>query len=342
MSPFRKTARDSRIPAILLTPVYLHPAAVAPRTHCRKHPFNASGEDFVLDSDDGEARQGTLLLMVHLSRIERPFGPEPMHFLRSLSLPIKPSLVFCRLMSASVLINGVSVPVTASCDCDLEEVLRSPNFFNWTKKVDSGLLVKSIDVQSVDMFGNGRIGFIKFKSLVYKSSFPNGRHIPGIVFMRGPSVGILLVLNCNGKKYTILTCQPRFPIADSAFTEIPAGVFDGEVFSGVAAKELKEEVGITIRAESLVDMTEQVYGGRYPGMYPSPGGCDEYIKLFLYEQDVSAEQLDSFKGKATGLMEEGEYISLKVVELDRLIEETSDAKALCAFTLYQYLQSKKQ
>ena len=130
--------------------------------------------------------------------------------------------------------------------------------------------------------------------------------------------------------------------ADSAFTEIPAGVFDGEVFSGVAAKELKEEVGITISAESLVDMTEQVYGGRYPGMYPSPGGCDEYIKLFLYEQDVSAEQLDSFKGKATGLMEEGEYISLKVVELDRLIEETSDAKALCAFTLYQYLQSKKQ
>ena len=41
-------------------------------------------------------------------------------------------------------------------------------------------------------------------------------------------------------------------------------------------------------------------------------------------------------------MEEGEYISLKVMELDRLIEETSDAKALCAFTLYQYLQSKKQ
>lgn len=245
-------------------------------------------------------------------------------------------------MSTSVVINGASVPVTASCDCDLEQVVQSPNFINWTKKVDSGLLVKSIDVQSVDTFGNGRIGFVKFKSLVFKSTIPNGRHIPGIVFMRGPSVAILMVLNCNGKKYTILTCQPRFPIADSSFTEIPAGVFDGEVFSGVAAKEIKEEVGITIDGASLVDMTEKVYGNRYPGIYPSPGGCDEYIKLFLYEKDVSEEELDSFKNKATGLMEEGEYICLKVVELDHLLEETSDAKALCALTLYHYLHSKKQ
>lgn len=243
-------------------------------------------------------------------------------------------------MSESVVISGVSIPVTASCKCNLSEVLQCQNFINWTQKIDSELDVRSIDIQSVDYFGNGKIGFIKFKSLVYKKSVSEGRHIPGIVFMRGPSVAILLVLKCNGMKYTIVTCQPRAPIADSSFTEIPAGVFDGEQFAGVAAKELKEEVGITIDSSQLVDMTAAVYGSRYPGIYPSPGGCDEYIKLFLYEKDVTKEELDSYMGKATGLMEEGEYICLKVIPLDLLITETSDAKALCAYSLYNYLSSK--
>lgn len=244
-----------------------------------------------------------------------------------------------RFMSTTVQIAGKAVPVTASCPCDLEAIVKSPNFVNWTKRIDSELDVRSIDVQSVDMFGNGRIGFVKFKSLVFKKSVPEGRHIPGIVFMRGPSVAILLVLHCEGEKYTVVTRQPRVPIADSCFTEIPAGVFDGDQFSGVAAKELKEEVGIVIDSGSLVDMTKAVYGDKYPGIYPSPGGCDEFIKLFLYEKEVTREELDSYRDKATGLMEEGEYICLKVIPLESLLTETSDAKALCALSLYNYLSA---
>ena len=244
-------------------------------------------------------------------------------------------------MSEFIKIGGRSVPVTASCECNLKDVLACPNFIQWYTKIDSELDVRSIDVQSVDYFGSSRVGFIKFKSLVYKKSIPDGRHIPGIVFMRGPSVAILLVLKCEEKKYTIVTCQPRTPIANSSFKEIPAGVFDGDQFAGVAAKELKEEVGLEIDSSCLVDMTERVYGDRYPGVYPSAGGCDEYIRLFLYEKDVSREELDSYKGKATGLMEEGEYICLKVLPLEDLVTETSDAKALCALTLYNYLSSKK-
>lgn len=243
-----------------------------------------------------------------------------------------------RNMSTTLSIRGSIVPVTSSCQCNVEEIIQSPHFTRWLNQLDDGLTVRSIDIQSVDYFGNGKIGFIKLKSLVYKTSNLEGKNIPGIVFMRGPSVAILLVLNCNGKKYTIVTRQPRVPIANSNFTEIPAGVFDGEVFAGVAAKELKEEVGIVIDASSLVDLTKEVYGSRYPGIYPSPGGCDEFIKLFLYEKDVSEEELASFKGKATGVMEEGEYICLKVIELDQLIEETSDVKALCALSLYNYIR----
>ena len=55
---------------------------------------------------------------------------------------------------------------------------------------------------------------------------------------------------------------------------------------------------------------------------------------------MTKEELDSYMGKATGLMEEGEYICLKVIPLDSLVKETSDAKALCAYSLYNYLSSK--
>lgn len=255
----------------------------------------------------------------------------------SLSKLIHPIL---KRMSSSITIRGVSVPITASCQCNLEEIIKNTNFTYWYNHIDEGLSVRSIDIQNVDYFGNGKIGFIKFKSLVYKSSNPEGRHIPGIVFMRGPSVAILLVLHCNGKTYTIVTRQPRVPIANSSFTEIPAGVFDGEVFAGVAAKELKEEVGIVIDEKNLIDLTKEVYGDRYPGIYPSAGGCDEYIKLFLYEKEVTESELNSFKDKATGVMEEGEYICLKVLELDQLIQETSDVKAICAYSLYQVYKNK--
>ena len=267
------------------------------------------------------------------------FVPSALYSMIHIRFGISNWLGQIRSMSTTVHIAGRAVPVTASCSCDLEAIVKCPNFVNWTKHIDSELDVRSIDVQSVDMFGNGRIGFIKFKSLVFKKSVPEGRHIPGIVFMRGPSVAILLVLRCEGKEYTVVTRQPRVPIANSCFTEIPAGVFDGDQFSGVAAKELKEEVGIVIDSSQLVDMTKAVYGDKYPGIFPSPGGCDEFIKLFLYEKDVTREELDSYRDKATGLMEEGEYICLKVIPLESLLTETSDAKALCSLSLYHYLSS---
>ena len=34
-------------------------------------------------------------------------------------------------------------------------------------------------------------------------------------------------------------------------------------------------------------MTEMVYGGtEYKGVYPSAGGCDEFMRIFLYRKEV--------------------------------------------------------
>jgi hypothetical protein len=59
--------------------------------------------------------------------------------------------------------------------------------------------------------------------------------VPGIVFMRGGAVGILVILECEGKEYTILTYQARVPVGSSNVPEVPAGMLDTEGnFKGVA------------------------------------------------------------------------------------------------------------
>ena len=104
------------------------------------------------------------------------------------------------------------------------------------------LFIKAVEVQSVDMFGP-RVGFIKFKSTaVINIGGPEGAvMVPGIVFMRGGAVGILVILECEGKEYTILTYQARVPVGVHNLPEVPAGMLDGSGnFKGVAADEIAE------------------------------------------------------------------------------------------------------
>ncbi len=51
---------------------------------------------------------------------------------------------------------------------------------------------------------------------------------------------------------------------------------------------------------------------RYRGMYPTVGGSDEFIRLFLFRKEVSAEEMAALQGKLGGCVEEGEVISLEV------------------------------
>jgi len=206
------------------------------------------------------------------------------------------------------------------------------------------ITVNSVNIQSIDYFGHSRIGFMKLQATAVNEA---GKFVAGIVFLRGPAVGMLVILKLNqpgspdhGKEFTIVTIQPRIPIGEARFAEIPAGMLDDGQFAGVAAKELKEETGIDIQEDELIDLSGLAYNGKYPGMYPSAGGCDEVLRLFCYRTTVTKEQLDSYQNKLTGVVEEGESISLKVIPLEDLWLEAPDAKALSAMYLYNMLTVK--
>jgi ADP-sugar diphosphatase len=241
-------------------------------------------------------------------------------------------------VQAEVSINGVAVPVTAEPSIDVKVALASVPFTRWASTLCPEFSVKQIHLQSVDMFGP-RVGFLKLRAFIVDTA--TGKQVPGIAFLRGGAVAVLVVLECEGEEYTLLTRQPRAPIGIHRFPEIPAGMLDGlGHFAGVAAKEMEEETGIKLDVDDLFNMTEAIYGDRFRGMIPSAGGCDERLHLFAHRRSVTRDELDAMQGRVHGAVDENEHIVLDLVPLADLDLITPDAKALSALTLYRRLRTQ--
>ena len=240
-------------------------------------------------------------------------------------------------MANTIVINNITCPVECAPGLDLERCIKSPLLNQWISKVSPKIRVDKVVVSSVDYFGP-RVGFLKIEAHAYY----NGIRIPGICFLRGGAVSILVLLECEGETYIILTRQPRVPVGSDGLLELPAGMLDGSgAFAGVAAKELAEETGIVLKAEDLVDLTaltNKLEGALpYDGMLPSAGGCDEFLRLLFHKRTVTRAELDAMRGKATGLIEEGEVIVLDIVRYADAWKVCRDSKLLSSMFLYERL-----
>ena len=131
--------------------------------------------------------------------------------------------------------------------------------------------------------------------------------------------------------------------------ELPAGMLDDSgTFSGGAAKEISEETGLEIPASELINMTELALPSSVDedseehlqqGVYPSPGGSDEFISIFLWQKRIPRDQLKEWRGKLTGLRSEGEKITLMLARLEDLWKVGArDGKTLAAWALYEGLK----
>ncbi|KAJ8766149.1 hypothetical protein K2173_021666 [Erythroxylum novogranatense] len=239
---------------------------------------------------------------------------------------------------------GQPVEVTALpgvSDSDFRNAIESSLFKQWLKNLQSptgvlangAFLLKRVLIQGVDMFGQ-RLGFLKFKANIIDKE--TEEKVPGIVFARGPAVAVLILLESGNETYAVLTEQARVPTGRLVL-ELPAGMLadDQGDFVGTAAREVEEETGIHLKLEDMIDLTaflEQSTGCR---IFPSPGGCDEEISVFLYKGRVDKEVITQLQGKESGLREHGELIKVRVVPYGQLWRMTADAKVLMAIALYE-------
>lgn len=256
--------------------------------------------------------------------------------------------------AVTIAIHGTPVPITAPVGLDPTLALGFRPFQQWAASLDPRFSVSAIALQSVDMFGP-RVGFLK---LVATATFA-GRPVPGVVFLRGGAVAVLPVLRCGGERWVVCCRQPRLAVGRH-YLEIPAGMLDGSgAFSGVAAKEMKEETGLAITEAELVDLTALAYGcgegggagsgggggggesgSVGEGMYPSVGACDEFLRLLYYSKDVGPDFLRELQGRVAGNAEENEVIHIELVKYEELWKRCSDGKSLAAMTLLERLAAE--
>lgn len=267
-----------------------------------------------------------------------------------------------------------SLPIQLPSDLQRVQLLQFPAFKTWIATLQKTLSMqytdpshpfhknpyklRSINVQSCDYFKGGRLGFVKLSADVRTD---DDQTFPGAVFMRGGSVAMMLVLtetDSSGKatgpdEHVILTVQPRIPAGSLNFIELPAGMIDDSgTFSGAAAKEIKEETGLSIAEDELIDMTKLAIGSRstaegetleeshlQQAIYPSPGGCDEFMPIFLARKKMSREEIGDLQGKLTGLRNHGEKITLRICKVMDLWKiGARDGKTLAALALYEGLR----
>lgn len=106
-----------------------------------------------------------------------------------------------------------SLPVTCPPELSKEALSQFPAFRVWFAALQRSLsrqqdsshefhsdpyVLRKIDVQSVDFFKGGRLGFVKLKADVSNAA---GESLPGSVFLRGGSVAMLVSI-LSLKHYT--------------------------------------------------------------------------------------------------------------------------------------------
>ncbi|KAJ4806409.1 hypothetical protein LUZ62_018975 [Rhynchospora pubera] len=279
---------------------------------------------------------------------------------RATNLAITTTSRKCKLLSVrmassqsaatSSLTRDVALPGFAPVQVVAGPGLSEPDFSNaidcslfkqWLKNMhgEKGILTNErisliqVQIQGVDMFGS-RVGFLKFKADIIDKE--TGAKIPGIVFSRGPAVAMLILLESGGQTYAVLTEQVRVPVG-KFILELPAGMLDDDQgdFVGTAVREVEEETGLKLKVEDMINLTSFLDHTTGQGVFPSPGGCDEDLRFFLYRGKVDGETLKMLQGKETGLRDHGELIKVHVVPYSKLWRTTSDAKVLCAIALYE-------
>lgn len=202
-----------------------------------------------------------------------------------------------------------------------KELLYDAHKFKlWKQNLENnGLKINQITEQFTRHRHNGEV---LFSLLMLDAETPEGDKIPPICFLKGEVVSMLVCLidEKTKDKYLLLVKQRR--IAEGGYTyEHPAGMVDGtQTPLEIAVQEIREETGLEIKAEDLVNLSPE------RRLFPSTGTSDEAMYFFFIEITLPLEKILSYANKNMGTTYEFERITTHVVpfiEGHQLINNTN-------------------
>eukprot|EP00301_Raphidiophrys_heterophryoidea_P003326 c11506_g1_i3.p1 GENE.c11506_g1_i3~~c11506_g1_i3.p1 ORF type:complete len:632 (+),score=147.33 c11506_g1_i3:45-1898(+) len=234
----------------------------------------------------------------------------------------------------------------------LEKLTTFSAFTNWIQRIanDPTVLIESIRVKSLDVF-TSKNGFVEIEVFYTIEGDPKQRREE--IFLRGGAISILIVLNCEGEEYTLVTKTARTPTGRDYLVEIPAGMIqdDGSV-GGANFKVIINKTGLEMKQNELINLTAEAFGEEYSGIIAIPEASDEEIALYLCCVDVQCtEDLKELMARAASTEQEQskpeldrtpaakpDRVKLEVVPLATLWQDAPDAKALSALAIYHSLR----
>lgn len=159
--------------------------------------------------------------------------------------------------------------------------------------------------------------------------------------MRGSSVALLCVLIVGAKKYVVTVKHPRTPVGRPDHLEIPVGMEAHKSPMGVIRNLLQNEShGIELETDAAINLNRYLFNQTDRLIYASPGSCDQGVKYFLLEKEISDQQLEDIKANPKS-SESSQYETV-LVELEKLDEKCNDSNAIVAARLYELYCNKKK
>ena len=163
---------------------------------------------------------------------------------------------------------------------------------------------------------------------------PDNHKLLPVVLIRGHFVSVVtcLIEKETGNKYFLLVKQRRVANGE-IFYEHPAGMCDSEPDPWkVAVKEVGEETGLQITRDNLRLLHPDP-------LYSSAGLLDEAGYFFACDIPLSRKEIDTFRDKPAGAIDENEVIITHVCTLSEVFSLIRNTNGLLA--TYLYLQDVK-
>lgn len=209
----------------------------------------------------------------------------------------------------------------------VEALEDAPKFKFWKSQMESnGLKINNITDFYVRRRHNGEV---LFAMLEVDADTPEGDKIPPALFLKGHAASVLVCFidKDTGEKFVVLVRQRR--ISDGSHTyEHPAGMVDADDLPDeVAARELGEEIGLSITADELIKLNPRLW-------FPSTGTSDEAMHYFYVERELSHAEIMAFHHKNMGSASEFERITTVVTTLPEAHKLVNNVNGLLIHFLY--------
>jgi ADP-sugar diphosphatase len=210
-----------------------------------------------------------------------------------------------------------------------EHFENEPKFRLWKETVErSGCTIKRITPLNLIYTRHDELLFALLETEIHA---PDGYKLPGIALVRGNAcVAVVLLRNrASGEERFLMIRQWRTGSGTYAL-EFPAGMIDRNIDTPaeVAAKEIHEETGLEIAADSLVSLAGKP-------LYTSAGLIDEAILYYGCVVELDPGEYEAFEGRKAGSPHEGESISVTLRTRMQAESETTSAQVLLGFYLFE-------